>query len=708
MNQEILEIRKRKILDFVNDDLYKPMKEKELSSIFEVPKNDRVIFTSLINELIQNAEIIITPKGKIHSLKKMNLIKGIFNRNAKGFGFVIPSDKDVKDIFVPFKYSSGAMHMDKVLCRVNKDMEKNKRPEGEIYKILSQGVIDIVGTFSKVKDYGFVIPDDKRICDDIFIHSSNRNRANDGHKVVVKVINRKSERNLEGEVIEILGHVNDPEVEVLGILRQYGIRSTFSDKIYEELESIKDSISESELEGREDLRQNLTVTIDGEDSKDLDDAVSLEILENGNYLLGVHIADVSHYVRENTELGNEALKRGTSVYLVDKVVPMLPHKLSNGICSLNPNIDRLTLSCIMEIDTKGNVLKHKICKSVINSDKRMTYSIVNDLLINENSQHLDDNLQFIHMLRNMGKLSQTLREKRIKRGSIEFDFPEAKIIIDENGKPIDIKLYDRNAATSLIEEFMLICNETVAEEYFWLDLPFVYRCHEEPDAEKLSKLSDFVTNLGYVLKGKGRKQGSIQKLLSNIESTPEEILISRVVLRSFKQARYSPHNTSHFGLAAKYYCHFTSPIRRFPDLAIHRIIKANISGEIGEKYMNYIKQNIDDICTKSSLAERNAETSEREVSNLKKVEFMSNKVGEDFEGIISNITNWGIYVELPNTVDGMVSLSTLVDDHYIFQKDSMKLIGEHTKKTYSLGDKVKVQLVRANREERTLDFEFLI
>lgn len=709
MNEEIINTRKQKILDFINREDYRPMTIKELASIFQVPKKDRALFDNSINELFKETEIIITSRNKVHSLKGMNLIRGIFHRNARGFGFVVPIDKSNSDIFIPFKNSKGAMHMDEVLCQVLVGMNAKKRCEGEIYKILSNGISEIIGVYEQVKNYGFVVPDDKKICDDIFIPYKNNKRAMTGHKVAVKItklgVDKKT--NPEGKIIDILGYKDEPGVDILAILRQYNIVSEFKPEVLEELEGINDFVTNEELKDREDFRNTLMVTIDGDDSKDLDDAVSLEVLENGNFLLGVHIADVSHYVSINTALEKEAFKRGTSVYVVNKVVPMLPPKLSNGICSLNPNVDRLTLSCVMEIDKSGKVVKHKIYKSVINSNKRMTYNIVNDLLTNENSSYLEDNKEYISMFKNMETLAAILRNNRIKRGAIEFSFSEAKVVVDDNGKAIDIKKYDRNVATGIIEEFMLICNETVAEEYFWLDIPFVYRCHEEPDFEKITRLSNFVNNLGYSLKGKGKQQGSLQKLLSNIENTPEELIISRVILRSLKQARYISSNTSHFGLAAKYYCHFTSPIRRFPDLTIHKIIKANISDGITDKYMNYLNKHIDEICLQCSLTERNAELAEREVTNLKKVEFMQDKVGEEFEGIISSITNWGIYVELPNTVEGMVSVSTLTDDNYVFLEDKIKLVGERTKKIYSLGDKVNVTLVKANTDEKTLDFEFI-
>ena len=481
----------------------------------------------------------------------------------------------------------------------------------------------------------------------------------------------------------------------------------FEDIVYKQVENIPSEVLEEEKINRLDLRNIKTVTIDGEDAKDLDDAITIEKLDNGHYNLGVHIADVTHYVKEGTPLDREALKRGTSVYLVDRVIPMLPHKLSNGICSLNQKEDRLALSCIMGIDKNGNVVNHQIAETIINVDKRMSYTIVNDVLTNEDSCYLEDNKEFLNMFKTMEELRNILLQKRIKRGAIEFDFEEAKILLDENRKPIEIKLYDRNVATSIIEEFMLIANETVAEHYYWLELPFVYRSHEEPDIEKVEEMAEFISKFGYKLKGSNIHSKAFQKLLDKAKGTPEEMIISRVVLRSFKQARYTFRNEGHFGLAANYYCHFTSPIRRYPDLQIHRIIKENISGKLDEKRINTLSKKLPDVCLKCSTRERVADDAERETCLVKKVEFMEDKVGQIFEGVISSVTSWGIYVELPNTVEGMVSPKTIEDDYYYYDEKNMQYFGEKTGKRYCLGDVVKVKLVDTNLYERTIDFKFV-
>lgn len=704
-NEELIQERKDKILAFIKDDNYKPMRVHDIALLLEVPISDRALFESIINELIKEGKIVLTKKEKVMFPEMLNIISGTFISNAKGFGFVSTENPFENDIFIAASNINGAMHRDKVFCKVLYD--NGRRPEGEIIKVLERGMNQIVGTFEQSGGFGFVVPDDKKMAQDIFISRENSKGAVTGHKVVVKITKPPADRrNPEGKVVEILGHINDPGVDILSIIRQYDLPSDFPDNVYNQIEKISDEVVPEDIEGRKDLRNITMVTIDGEDAKDLDDAVSLDMLSNGNYKLGVHIADVTNYVRENTHLDKEAFKRGTSVYLVDRVIPMLPHKLSNGICSLNAGVDRLALSCIMEIDESGKVVSHEICQSVINVNKRMSYTVVNDLLTNESSEYLSENEFLIPMFKNMEKLRNILLNKRIKRGAIEFDFAEAKIILDENGKPIDIKAYERNIATSIIEEFMLVCNETVAEEYFWLELPFVYRSHAEPDEEKIEKLSEFISKFGYILKGNGNHPKSIQKILAKAKDKPEDAIINRIVLRSLKQARYTAVNEGHFGLAAKYYCHFTSPIRRYPDLEIHRIIKEHLNGNLSEKRISYLSKKTPEVAKQSSIRERVADEAERETDNLKKVEYMKDKIGECFEGIISGVTSWGIYVELPNTIEGMVSVKNLDDDYYFFDEPNIQYVGEHTGKTYSIGDKVKVVLVKANVYERNLDFEF--
>ena len=528
-----------------------------------------------------------------------------------------------------------------------------------------------------------------------------------GHKVVVKITDYGDKnRKPEGVIIEIIGHINDPGTDIISVVKSLEIPMEFPDGVMKQTEDIENEVNSKDMAGRLDLRDVMMVTIDGEDAKDLDDAVSLSY-DNGIYTLGVHIADVSNYVIENSPLDKEAVKRGTSVYLVDRVIPMLPHKLSNGICSLNANVDRLALSCIMEIDKKGNVVGHKIAETVVRIDKRMDYTTVNKILEFNDETAIEENKELVPMFRQMNELALILREKRHKRGSIDFDFPESKIILDEKGKPIDIKPYERNSATKLIEDFMLIANETVAEDYFWQELPFVYRTHDIPDPEKMLKLSLFINNFGYGIKTTQEEihPKELQKLLEKIEGTEEETLISRLTLRSMKQAKYTTSCTGHFGLAAKYYCHFTSPIRRYPDLQIHRIIKENLRGGLSEKRIKHYESILPEIAEQASKTERRADEAERDTDKLKKVEYMQNHIGEVFDGVVSSITNWGMYVELPNTVEGMVKLTALLDDYYYYDEESYELVGKDTGNTYKLGQKVKVEVTGTDKLQRQIDFK---
>lgn len=704
-NLEEREEKKAKIIGFVNDEKYTPMRAIDIALFMEVPSKDREEFNSIIDELYKAGEIDITKKGKIMTPEQMNIISGTFVSHSNGFGFVVPDKELNGDIFVPASAVNGAMHKDKVWCRIVNTF--GKRPEGEIVRVVEKGMNTIVGTFQRTKAFGFVVPDDKKIAQDIFIEKKFSKGAVTGHKVVVKIIKPpKDGKNPEGVVTEIIGHINDPGVDILSIIKQFELPLDFPDDVYNEIENIDDEVDLSKVSDRKDLRNLQMVTIDGEDAKDLDDAVSISKLDNGNFKLGVHIADVSNYVKENSPLDKEALKRGTSVYLVDRVIPMLPHKLSNGICSLNAGVDRLALSCLMEIDQNGNVVSHEVCESLIKVDKRMSYTVVNDLLTNENSEYLEEHKDFMEMFKNLEEIRNILIKKRTKRGAIEFDFTEAKIILDENGKPIDIKPYERNVATSIIEECMLICNETIAEQFFWLETPFVFRSHAEPDTEKVQKLSEFIYKFGYKIKGSSTHPKAFQKVLDDAKGSPEEVIINRVVLRSLKQARYTSENEGHFGLAAKYYCHFTSPIRRYPDLEIHRIIKEYLTGNLSEKRTRALDKKVPEIAKQASIRERVAEDAERETDNLKKVQFMQDKEGQSFDGIISGVTNWGIYVELPNTIEGLVAVRNMEDDYYIYDEENLQYIGERTHRVYALGDKVRVKLVRANVSERNLDFEF--
>lgn len=706
---DILKERKERILAYMESEGYVPIKRRDMRAMLSVPQEDREKFENLINELIAEGRVFETKKGKLASPKDLQMATGTFIGHARGFGFVTP-DAGGEDIFIPASETMGAMQKDRVLYKVLHKAEKGKKADGVIVRILERGQQRIVGTFEAgSKGYGFVVADDKKITKDIFISRENTKGAVTGHKVVVEITDYgEDRRNPEGKVIEILGHINDPGVDILSVIRRYELAVEFPEEVYAEIEHLGTEVAEADKKGREDLRDLLTITIDGADAKDLDDAVSLKRLGNGNFELGVHIADVSHYVRENTALDKEAYARGTSVYLVDRVIPMLPHKLSNGICSLNPHVDRLALSCLMEVNGRGEVVSHRILESVINSDYRMTYTAVREILEDGAPALLEQYAEILPMLEDMEELRQILGEKRRKRGSVNFDLPESKIILDENGKPIDIKPYEKSIATNMIEEFMLVCNETIAENSFWQEMPFMYRSHQEPDEDKLEKMEQFLRGFGYYLR---KKDGEIhprelQKVLQKAEETDEERIITRMVLRSMMQARYTAENGGHFGLAAKYYCHFTSPIRRYPDLEIHRMIKKMLHGELDEKASAYYRRKMPDWAKHCSKQERVAEDAERDTDALKKVEFMEDKVGQIYEGIISGVTNWGIYVELPNTIEGMVALSQMDDDYYEFDEKKMLVFGKRTKKSYRLGDKVIVSVAKVDRMMGTIDFVF--
>jgi ribonuclease R len=710
MEQNEMKDKKQLLLDFMQNKDYNPLKIKELSIILQVPNKERMILEQALNELIDEGKVIKTKRGKYAIPESLNMVIGKFQGNAKGYGFLILDEADAKDIFIPSEGLNGAMHKDRVLCKITKPAINGKRAEGEVVQIIERGSDKIVGTYEQSKFFGFVIPDDKNFAKDIFIPKGDNLGAVTGHKVVVKITDwGKDRRNPEGEVIEILGHINDPKTDILAIIRQFDMSTDFPEEVMEQINSVPEEVEEEASKNREDLRSIRMVTIDGEDAKDLDDAISLEKLPNGLYRLGVHIADVTHYVKENTPLDNEALNRATSVYLVDRVIPMLPHKLSNGICSLNAGVDRLALSCIMDIDKNGIVQAHRISETLINIDERMTYTNVKKILVDQDTELMDKYKDYINFFKLMEELCIILGNKRDKRGAIDFDFEEAKIILDKEGHPIDIRVYERNIATRIIEEFMLVCNETIAEDYFWQGTPFIYRSHQDPDPEKILKLSTFIHNFGYRIKGATNiHPKDLQKILSDIEGKPEEHVISRLLLRSMQQARYTSNNDGHFGLAAKYYCHFTSPIRRYPDLQIHRIIKANLNGKLNEKYQGSLKKKMPDVAKHCSIRERTAEEAERQTEQLKKVEYMKDKIGEVYDGIISGITSWGMYVELPNTVEGLVHVTEMDDDYYIFDEQHYLFIGERRKKIYRLGDQVKVKLIKADTIQRTIDFSLEI
>lgn len=706
MDKILLEKRKKILLEFISSTEYKPMKLKEMAAILQVPRNEKSDFREILEALAADGKIEVDNAGK-YRVSDNNTKTGTFSGTQRGFGFVIIEGEE-DDIFIPENATKGALHNDKVLVSV-REGQKGKRKEGEIIRILERSNTTVVGTFEQSKNYGFVIPDNTKFGKDIFIQKEHTKGAVNGHKVVVKLTNFGDKlKNPEGKIIEILGHINDPGVDIKSVIAAYNLPLEFPKEVLEQVETTEEEIDKAELVGRTDLRSLPTVTIDGEDAKDLDDAITLS-KEGDIYHLGVHIADVSHYVRENTPLDKEALSRGTSVYLVDRVIPMLPHKLSNGICSLNAGSDRLALSCIMDIDDKGTVIGHEITETVICVDRRMTYTSVKKILEDEDEAEKEKYADFVPMFRLMEELAEILREKRSKRGSIDFDFPESKIVLDKDGRPIDIKPYDRNKATKIIEDFMLIANETVAEDYFWQEIPFVYRVHENPDSDRIKELGIFINNFGYSIRisQEDIHPKELQKLLRKIEGTSEEALISRLTLRSMKRAKYSSESDGHFGLAAKYYCHFTSPIRRYPDLQIHRIIKENLKGNLSDKRYNHYDKILPDVARQASITERRADDAERDVLKLKKVEYMSEHIGEEFDGVISGITNWGMYVELPNTVEGLVRVTDMEDDFYVYDEEKYSMTGEHTRKSYKLGQKVRVEVVDTDKWQKVIDFRLI-
>jgi len=589
---------------------------------------------------------------------------------------------------------------------VNKNIIGDRKAEGEVVRILKRANKTVVGTFESSRYFGFVVPDDTRISGDIFIPKDEFNNAKSGYKVVAEIVKwPEKRRNAEGRIIEVIGDKDDPGNDIVSIIKAYELKEEFPEEVIRQAEAIPDVVSEDMIKGRRDLRNLRMVTIDGEDAKDLDDAVSIEVLPNGNYRLGVHIADVSYYVTENSPLDKEALKRGTSVYLVDRVIPMLPKKLSNGICSLNPKVDRLAFTVMMDIDRKGKVIDHEIFESVINIDERMTYTNVYKILVEKDEELIKRYEYLVDDFQKMQELALILRQRRFERGAIDFDFEEAKIILDEKGKPVDIKRYEITIANKIIEEFMLVCNETVAEHFFWANVPFVYRIHEDPDPEKIESLAEFVHNLGYTLKGINKiHPKALQQLLEKIKGKNEERIISTVMLRSLQKARYSSNNAGHFGLAAKYYSHFTSPIRRYPDLIIHRIMKDYLKGRMDEQREEYLERNLPEIAKQCSERERAADEAERETEDLKKVEYMKQHEGEIFTGIISGVTSFGMFVELENTIEGLVRLSSMDDDYYVFNEKMYCLMGERTRKIYRIGDEVRVQVARADVPTRQIDF----
>ena len=703
---QIFEQRKKMIYDFICDEFYVPMKLKELAILLQVPKEQRNELKKVMDALEAEGKVRVSAKGKYTKNEDKPLI-GTFTAHARGFGFVV-IEGEAEDVFIGEDDINGAFHNDQVEV-VIKATPQGKRKEGKIIRILSHGTTRLVGYFEKSKNFGFVIPDNQRFVKDVFVPLERSKGAVTGHKVVVELTKYGGDnKKPEGKVVEIIGHVNDPGTDIMSIVKGYDLPTAFPEKVLNQAERVAKDVSTADMAGRMDIRDWQMVTIDGEDAKDLDDAITIS-REGDGYKLGVHIADVTNYVQENSALDREAYKRGTSVYLVDRVIPMLPHALSNGICSLNQGVDRLALSCIMTINAKGAVIDHKIAETVVRVDRRMTYTSVKKILEEHDAEEIAKYKEFVPIFELIGELAVILRAKRKQRGSIDFDFPETKMVLDSEGRPIEIKPYDRNVATKIIEDFMLLANETVAEDYFWQEIPFVYRTHEIPDEDKIKKLATFIHNFGHSMHiaNKEVRPKEIQKLLAKVEGTNEETLISRLALRSMKQAKYTPENTGHFGLAASYYCHFTSPIRRYPDLQIHRIIKDNLRGRMNEERIKHYEQILAEVSKNSSERERLAEEAERETIKLKKVEYMEEHIGEEFEGVISSVTKWGIYVELPNTIEGLIHVTNMHDDHYNYVEENYEMVGEHTGKTYKLGETVWVRVIGTDYLQRTIDFELV-
>jgi len=709
MTEKELKKRKEQILKFMKEPGYVPMRKRDIAALFRVPAEARDELAYILELLLQDGSVTMDTRGRYH-VEDALVLTGEFRGTSRDFGFLTPEDGS-GDIYIEGGSTLGALNGDIVQAVIFEETGKyaGKSRVGRVVKIVKRANEYVVGTFFKKKEYGFVVAEDKRLGSDIFIDSRYTKGAVSGHKVAVQITDfGNGKQNPMGKIVEILGHINDPGTDIVTVLRAFGIPETFPEDVMQATETVPEAITEKECAGRLDLRDEVMITIDGEDAKDLDDAVSLRKTDRG-YMLGVHIADVTEYVKEGSALDAEAKKRGTSVYLINRVVPMLPHRLSNGICSLNAGEDRLALSCIMELTEDGTIVGHRLAESVIHVNRRTSYTEVAGILtaVEEKRPEFEKEYGEIYgMILEMAKVSKLLREKRKARGAIDFDFPESKIILDESGRPAEIKPYERNDATRMIEDFMLAANETVAEDFFWQEIPFVYRVHESPDEEKIKRLGILIQNFGYNLRGSKTAPHPkvLQALLEKSDGSPEEALIARLTLRSMKQAKYMVDCEGHFGLATKYYCHFTSPIRRYPDLQIHRIIKENLRGELDEKRRGHYSAILPEVAQHSSKTERTAEEAERELEKMKKCEYAEEHLGEEAEGIISGITNYGMYVELPNTVEGMIRLADITDDYYRFDEENYCLVGERSYREFQLGQTVKIMIHRVDKLLKTIDF----
>lgn len=698
------------ILNFMKDENYTPMKAKEMAMILGVPKKEYNQFLDIIRYLEENYKIVKNRKNRYRLIGE-NFVEGIYRKNQRGFGFVKIDDRE-DEIYIAKEDSLNALNGDRVLIEITEEQNKVKRAEGKIKKIIKHEKETVVGTFQESRNFGFVVPDDKAFGTDIFISKGKFLNAKNNQKVVVKITKYPQKgKNAEGEIIEVLGSIDEAGVDMLSIIKEYDLPAEFPENVIEEAKKYGDKIDAKDIKNRIDCRQDVIFTIDGEDAKDLDDAVRVIKLKNGNYRLDVHIADVSYYVREGSLLDKEAQIRGTSVYMLSRVIPMLPKELSNGICSLNAGQDRFTLSCSMEINNKGEVVSAEVYKGIINVTERMNYHDVQKILDKSDEEVLKKYEKYIGNFELMAELAEILKKKRLEQGYLNLDIPESKIDLDENGKVISIGKYETSFSNEIIEQFMLSANETIAEKFYWLEAPFIYRVHEDPDIEKVKELNKFLYNFGLKIRIVNEKiyPKEVSKILEEIKGKEEEKVVSTLILRTLKIARYEAENKGHFGIASKYYCHFTSPIRRYPDLFIHRIISKYLEENyvVSDKFIEDFKQKAIDRARMSSEREKVATKAERDSEDMKKAEFMQDKIGQEYEGIVSSVTQFGIFVELENTVEGLIRFENLGNEYFIYDEDRKRLIGENSNKVYKIGDKVKIRVVSANKLLRQIDFEIV-
>ena len=698
------------ILKFMSREDYVPMKAKEIAGIFMVPKNKYNNFKSILDKLEKEYKIQKNRKNKYSIIDENKYIKGTYRGNEKGYGFVIPENEEMEDIFIPRGNNNNALNDDIVVAEIVKESEDGKRKEGKIVSIVKHEKDKVVGLFVKSKNFGFVIPDDKKFGGDIFISKSNFAKAKNNQKVVVK-LTKYPEKNkkAEGKIIEIIGGIDEAGVDMLSLVKEYDLPYEFPQGVIEEAKSKGNKVDKKDIPNRIDLRDKTIFTIDGEDAKDLDDAVRVYKNDDGNYMLDVHIADVSYYVTENSLLDKEAIIRGTSIYMLDRVIPMLPKELSNGICSLNAGEDRFTLSCTMEIDKEGNIISSDVYKAVIKVTERMNYKDVQKIIDGSDEKVLEKYKNYIQDFKLMEELAKILKNKRLERGYLNLDLPESKVILDNNGHAVDIKKYELYFSNEIIEQFMLSANETIAERFYWLEAPFIYRVHEEPDIDKVKELNKFLYNFGYKINKSGDKvyPKEFAKVLDSVKGKTEERVVSNLVLRTLKVARYESENDGHFGIASKYYCHFTSPIRRYPDLFIHRIISKYLENnyELSEKQKEKYEKQAEQYAKTSSDREKIATKVERDSIDIKMAEYMQDRIGEEYEGMVSSVTSFGIFVELDNTVEGLIRFENLGDEYFEYDEEHKQLIGEKTGITYKIGDRVKIKVINANKETRQIDFE---